>query len=142
MKQIFVLFVLLSMAALTGLQAQSYAETAAAKAAATDARIVKKVDRITGEVNYLKKKACPITGAVTYEPVEYCKNSKKFVNVPPKKSSCSKSKSLAEVHETRAVMASQRYLSDAAAKRAASVVANKKMQTAKATFVRNKSIKP
>ncbi len=142
MKQIFILFVLLSMAALTGVQAQSHAEAAAAKAAATDESIVKKVDHITGEVNYLKKRTCPITGAISYEPVEYCKNSKKFVNVPPKKSSCSKSKSLAEVHEIRTVMASQRYLSDAAAKRAASAIANKKMQTAKATFVRSKSIKP
>ena len=144
MKQIFLLLVFFGTVALVNTNAQSSIEAAAAKAAATDASIVKKVDYATGEVNYLKKTVCANTGAVSYQPVEYCKNSKKFVNVPPKKSSCSKSKFLQEQHDrSRATLVSNHHLlSNTAARRAASAVANKKMQRAKATFVSNKKIKP
>ena len=69
------------------------AGTAAAmeKAAAADKNIVRQVAD-NGEVKYVRKSVCPMSGKVSYEPVEYCSKAGKFINVSPgeKGASCTK----------------------------------------------------
>ena len=70
------------------------------KAASADASIVKQVAN-TGEVSYVRKETCPVTGKVTMAAVEYCTKSGKFVNVSPteanKKTACTKKASATKV---------------------------------------------
>jgi len=140
MKQIFLLFAFFGLlTTMNSVQAQSHADFAAEKAAA-NADIVKKVDDVTGEVRYMKKRVCPATGTVSYQPVEYCKYSKKFVNVPPRK--CSRSKFKASEGSAHVTLVSNHALPTSVAHRAASAIANKKVEKAKAAHAANKVIKP
>ncbi|MCB0518397.1 MAG: hypothetical protein H6577_02665 [Lewinellaceae bacterium] len=69
----------------------------AERAASSDASIVKQVSN-TGDVSYTRKNVCPVTGKVSYEAVEYCTKSGKFVNVSPSdKAACTKSASATKV---------------------------------------------
>ena len=79
----------------------SAAAADAEKAAEADASIVKQVSN-TGEASYTRKSVCPTSGKVSYEAVEYCTKSGKFVNVSPseKAASCTKSASATKVSST------------------------------------------
>ena len=57
-----------------------------AKAAADDASIVKQVAN-NGEVNYVRKEVCAVSGKTTMTAVEYCTKKGKFVNVSPSETS-------------------------------------------------------
>ena len=77
----------------------------ASKAAAKDPNIQEYVNPATHEVIYLSKNVCSTTGKVSYDTLEYCSKSQKFVSVAPVKevrSSCSKSK---RVFSTKVVKA-------------------------------------
>ncbi len=76
----------------------SSAAADAEKAAESDASIVKQVSN-TGEASFVRKSVCPTSGKVSYEAVEYCTKSGKFVNVSPseKAASCTKSASATKV---------------------------------------------
>lgn len=68
-------------------------------AASADESIVKQVAN-TGEVSYVRKETCPVTGKVTMTAVEYCTKTNKFVNVSPSETNektCTKSASATKV---------------------------------------------
>ncbi len=67
------------------------------KAASADASIVKQVSS-KGEVSYVRKEVCPVTGKTTMAAVEYCTKRGKFVNVSP--SEAAKSASATKVSST------------------------------------------
>lgn len=52
------------------------------KAASADANIVKQVSN-KGDVSYVRKEVCPMSGKVSLKQVEYCTKSGKFINVSP-----------------------------------------------------------
>ena len=93
MKKIFLLFSFIGLFAFTS-SAQTKACCASKsasnkvctadidKAASADASIVKQISN-NGDVNYIRKETCPITGKVTMASVEYCSKKGKFVNVSP-----------------------------------------------------------
>ncbi len=57
--------------------------TAAAKLAANDASIEKKVCAKSGKVSYMRNATCAKSGKVTSTAVKYCSDSKAFVNASP-----------------------------------------------------------
>lgn len=69
--------------------------TPASKAAAADPSIQEVVNLQTKEVLYLKKKVDTETSTVSYDTLEYCSRSKRFIPIAPVKevrSSCLRSK--------------------------------------------------
>ena len=66
-------------------------------AASADASIVKLVSN-EGEVSYVRKEVCPVTGKVTMTAVEYCTKAGKFLNVSP--SEATKSATATKVSST------------------------------------------
>ncbi|MEO1257453.1 MAG: hypothetical protein AAFZ15_01605 [Bacteroidota bacterium] len=71
-----------------------------AKAAAADASIVKQVAN-TGEVNYVRKEVCPVTGKTTMTAVEYCTKRGKFVNVSPTENKTAKATKVSSASATK-----------------------------------------
>ena len=71
------------------------------KAASADASVVKQVSN-KGEVSYVRKEVCPMSGKVSMKQVEYCTKSNKFVNVSPTetKTACTKKASATKVSST------------------------------------------
>lgn len=73
------------------------------KAASADANIVKQVSN-TGDVSYVRKAVCPMSGKVTMSQVEYCTKSGKFINVSPSdvgaKAACTKKATATKVAST------------------------------------------
>ena len=71
------------------------------KAASVDASLVKQVSN-KGEVTYVRKEVCPMSGKVSMAQVEYCTKTGKFVNVSPsaKKAACTKKASATKVSST------------------------------------------
>lgn len=113
MKKFFFLFTFMGVLAFTA-SAQTKAccasKDASAKAcaktvdaaASSDENIVKLVSN-EGEVSYVRKEVCAVTGNVSNTPVEYCTKTNKFVNVSPSdanKASCAKSTSATKVSST------------------------------------------
>ena len=111
MKKLFFLFAFMGVFAFTataqtkaccakGASAKVCAKTMD-KAASADASIVKQVSN-KGDVSYVRKEVCPVTGKTTMKSVEYCTKSNKFVNVSPSemKKACSKSASATKVSST------------------------------------------
>ena len=94
MKKLFFLFAFLGLVSLSAnAQKCSSAKSAKAtcmkssKAAATAASLDEAIESRTcaksGSVSYVKKVVNSETGAVSYQDVEFCTKSKKFVNVSP-----------------------------------------------------------
>lgn len=146
MKQILLLLVCFGFVAVLDVQAQGCVKSAAARAAAMDENIIKKVNNTTGEVAYVQKKVCPATGEVSYTDVEYCSKSHRFVAVSNSyKSMCSKNAaSCSKSYGQKAMMVSNMPLHCTAAQKAACLQANQKTQTARAAFASldNRVIKP
>ena len=146
MKQIFLLLFCFGFVAVLGVQAQSCIKSTAAKAAAMDENIIKKVNNTTGEVAYVQKKVCPATGEVTYTDMEYCSKSHRFVAVSNGyKTSCSKNAAIrSKSYGQKALMVSNVPLHCTAAQKAACLQANQKTQTARAAFASldNQLVKP
>ena len=67
---------------------------ATAKAASTAASLDNDIEARTcaksGKVSYVKKVVNAETGAVNFEEVKWCTDSKKFINASPSKASCTK----------------------------------------------------
>jgi hypothetical protein len=100
MKKILLAFALISFAAFTA-EAQtccskgksasadkteaSCTSSAAAKAAAIDENIEERVDAQTGKATYVRRTVDAATGEAAYTPVEYCSDSKRFINQSPQK---------------------------------------------------------
>ncbi len=147
MKQFFLLLAFCGFFAALDANAQSCTKSTAAKAAAMDQSIVKKVST-SGEVSYMRKKVCPATGEVTYANVEYCSKSERFVPVSASytKPSCSKSVASCSKYYSKNAMAASfdTPANCTAAMKAACLQANQKAQVAKAAFasVDNRVIKP
>lgn len=77
----------------------------ASKAAALDPSIQAHINSQTNTTYYLRKNVCEETGKVTYDTLEYCSRSKKFIKVTPVKevrSSCSRQKG---THSTQMIKA-------------------------------------
>ncbi|MFN7119582.1 MAG: hypothetical protein ACK4TA_22490 [Saprospiraceae bacterium] len=147
MKQILLLLAFCGFFAVLDANAQSCTKSAAAKAAALDQNIVKKVST-SGDVTYVRKKVCPATGEVTYTNVEYCSRSGQFIPVSASytKPSCSKSMaSCSKYYSKNAMAATYDTPSNCtAAMKAACLQANQKTQAAKAAFASldNRVVKP
>ncbi|HMQ46676.1 MAG TPA: hypothetical protein PKA00_04000 [Saprospiraceae bacterium] len=106
MKGIMLTLAFLGVFALTSVQAQSCSKTqstanasccakssadgAAAQAASLDNTIQRRVNAETGEVTYVRKTVCETSGKTSYDQVEYCTKSAKFINVSPQKQNCTK----------------------------------------------------
>jgi hypothetical protein len=104
-----------------------------AKAAADDESIVKQVSD-KGDVSYVRKEVCPMSGKVTMKQVEYCSKSAKFVNVSPTgaKQACSKKASATKVSSTsKKACSGQKAASKACCKKGAKAC-SKKASTQKA----------
>ncbi len=104
MKRILFVFALVSFAAFAA-QAQSCcskgtAKSASAdkseaacsddaiKAASMDDSIEQRTDANTGKVTFVRRTVDASTGEANYAPVEYCTETKKFINQSPEKASC------------------------------------------------------
>ena len=63
----------------------SCTSSAAAKAAAIDENIEERVDAQTGKATYVRRTVDAASGEASYTPVEYCSESKRFINQAPQK---------------------------------------------------------
>ena len=106
------------------------------KAASADASVVKQVSN-KGEVTYVRKDVCPMSGKVSMKQVEYCTKSGKFVNVSPSeaKAACTKKASATKVSSTSKKAACCKKGSKAACTKNAS--AKKAATTSSAKLVKN-----
>ncbi len=57
--------------------------TTVAKAASMDANIEKRICEKSGDVSFVRKSTCSVSGETKYTNVQYDSDSKKFVNVSP-----------------------------------------------------------
>ncbi len=69
-------------------------KTAAAKAAALDASIVQQVNEKSGDVTYMRKNVCEVSGKTSFQEVKYCTESKAFINVSPSEKAAAEKASL------------------------------------------------
>ena len=79
----------------------------ASKAASLDPSVEEYINPTTNQAFYLRKNVCNVTGKVSFDTLEYCSKSSKFVNVTPVKevrSSCMRTKG---VYSTQVVKAPQ-----------------------------------
>ncbi|MEZ4948508.1 MAG: hypothetical protein R2879_14395 [Saprospiraceae bacterium] len=94
MKKLFLLFALVSFAALGTIQAQCHgkksasttevqSDEAAAKLASMDETIERRVCEKSGTVSYWKKETCAKSGNVSFSEVSYDSANGQFVNVSP-----------------------------------------------------------
>ena len=121
--------------------AQDNHQKAAMKAAALQADIMQTTNHSTGDVQFLRKKVCAVSGVASYEKGEYCGNTAKFVEATAerKKGSCTKSRvAWSDAHDTdvRATL-SKLPAYCTAAQRAAAATANRKTAVAKADYTAN-----
>lgn len=114
--------------------------TPASKAAASDPNVQEIIQPKTNQVFYLRKNVCEITGKVSYDTLEYCSKSKRFVSITPIKevrSSCLHSKGIYSTQMVKAPVVNKRgsieYLR---AQKAACSSATTKVKT-KVRLVRN-----
>ena len=66
----------------------SCSQSAAVKAASLDDAIEKRVDENSGKVSFVRRTVDAATGEAAFTPVEYCTESKRFINQAPEKTSC------------------------------------------------------
>lgn len=146
MKHFCLLLVFFGFVAIVDVHAQGCVKSAAARVAAADENIIKKVSATTGDVTYVQKKVCPATGDVTYTDVEYCSKTGQFIAVANNtKPSCSKSVYSCSKYKSQSALAvSSMPTHCTAAQKAACLQANQKTQTARAAFASldNRVIKP
>lgn len=136
MKKLFMLFAFIGLFGATTVSAQACSKSkaactaAAAKAASLESDIEKRMSEETGEISYVRKSVCEVSGKTTYMDVAFDEESKKFVNVSPthtvgnadKKACCSKGKEAACCAKGK----------EGCSKKNASTKAVKKTSTAKA----------
>ncbi len=121
--------------------AQDNHQKAALKAAALQADILQTTNHSTGDVQFLRKKVCAVSGVASYEKVEYCSKTGKFVEATAeqKKGSCTKSRLASLAAHDMDVRATLSKLPAhcTAAQRAAAATANRKTAVAKADYIAN-----
>lgn len=141
MKYLFLFSALCVWIAPAASLAQDNHQKAAVKAAALQADIMQTTNHSTGDVQFLKKKVCAVSGVASYERVEYCSKTNKFVEATTerKKGSCTKSRvawSAAHDMDVRATL-SKLPAYCTAAQRAAAATATRKTAVAKADYTAN-----
>lgn len=66
----------------------SCSTTEATKAASLDDSIEQRTDANTGKVSFVRRSVNAATGEASFEAVEYCSESKRFINKSPEKADC------------------------------------------------------
>ncbi len=140
MRTFALLSILFGLMIAVNTSAQTCTKSAAAKAALLEADIIQKVNPGTGEVTYLRKSTCPMSGKTSYTAVEYCTKSGRFITAAVNKKETCVKKQACTGYYTAEASATTLPAYCTTAQKAACIQAGQKATAAKAAFVANNGV--